>query len=78
MVGEAVEQLRLLWREESVVDLVDGQLQLRIALIVLARVVAAEPENSTHTLIPSHSHTLMPSYNHTIIHVLMRDEKEGR
>lgn len=39
VVGEAVEELRFLWWEETTMDLINGLLQLRIALVVLARII---------------------------------------
>ena len=39
MIGESVEKCRLLGAEETLVDLIDGLLQLWVTLIVLARVV---------------------------------------
>ena len=40
VVSEAVEETWVFWREETIVDLVDGLLQLRISLIVLSRLIS--------------------------------------
>lgn len=42
VVGEAVEELWLLWREETIMDLINGLLQLCITLIVLARIIPGQ------------------------------------
>ena len=42
MVSEAVEETWVFGREEAIVDLVDGFLQLWVALIVLARVISVK------------------------------------
>ena len=44
VVSEAVEETWVFWREEAIVDLVDGLLQLWVALIVLARVIPVRIE----------------------------------
>ena len=40
MVGEVMEKIRCVWREETIVDHINGFLQLRVGFIVLPRLVA--------------------------------------
>ena len=52
VIGEAMEQRRLLGTEETVVNLINGLLQLRVALVVLARIVPTtnhRDRSYTHT-----------------------------
>ena len=44
VVSEAVEETWVFWREEAIVDLVNGLLQLWVALIVLPRVISVRAE----------------------------------
>ena len=44
VVGEAVEEGWLFWGEETIVDLINGLLELRITLIVLARSISVQRE----------------------------------
>jgi hypothetical protein len=44
VIGESVENCRLFGAEETLVDLIDGLLQLGVTLIVLPRVVPTARE----------------------------------